>query len=503
MSSLSQPSQDSNAELPDNEDEAMAALGAVGVEHSIPYNHHIDETPVGLMLGLVAFLPSAWSWPALLLAGLMFIAISVLYSQFFFSIFLAILILTGFTWVGATMFTQNTPVKANMYGLSFPVLFITSLNGILDRSWDELRDVNFIKDDMPSSTPDKMVLRFRDKARASFNLDGFTKKDLERLLLVINTYCPEARINPAPETMNLLQARDYSDILSFTSLWQAEMNNRFGSTAFVPLNCGDQLQGGSIKVLGQVAFGGLSAIYLAERNRVTVILKEAVLPESADKAAREKALELFQREAKLLARIDHPRIASVFDYFVENGRHYLILQHIEGKNLRAFINEFGPQPESTVLRWAFEIVALLEYLHELTPPVVHRDLTPENFIIGSDGTITLIDFGAANEFLGTATGTVVGKNAYIPIEQFRGKASPRSDIYAFGGTLFFLLTAKDPEPFSQSNPMAGGAVVSSSLNDLIRLCTVVEPEKRIQDVEELKRELKLVDGRVEHVQVEQ
>ncbi len=156
-----------------------------------------------------------------------------------------------------------------------------------------------------------------------------------------------------------------------------------------------------------------------------------------------------------------------------------------------------------MLRWAFEIVALLEYLHGMKPPVVHRDLTPENFIIGSDGTITLIDFGAANEFLGTATGTVVGKNAYIPIEQFRGKAAPRSDIYAFGGTLFFLLTAKDPEPFSQSNPLACGAVVSSRLNDLIRLCTVVEPEKRIQDVEELKRELKLAEVGAERAQVEQ
>src|SRR5262249_2608815 len=156
--------------------------------------------------------------------------------------------------------------------------------------------------------------------------------------------------------------------------------------------------------------------YLGEwSGKGTVIVKQAVLPESADDAAREKYVQLFNREASLLARIDHPRVAKVYDSFVEENRHYLLLEYIEGKNLIAYVTQYGPQPEKTIVGWAIDIADILVYLHGMTPPVIHRDLTPDNMIVSQDGGITIVDLGAANEFIGPVTGTVVGKNAYIPI----------------------------------------------------------------------------------------
>lgn len=106
-------------------------------------------------------------------------------------------------------------------------------------------------------------------------------------------------------------------------------------------------------------------------------------------------------------------------------------------------------------------------------------------LISRDGSVTLVDFGAANDFLGTATGTVVGKNSYIPLEQFRGKSTLRSDIYAFGCTLYFLVMGQDPEPFTESSPRSVGATVSPSIDNLIRDCTKVEASARVPDAHTL------------------
>jgi serine/threonine protein kinase len=113
----------------------------------------------------------------------------------------------------------------------------------------------------------------------------------------------------------------------------------------------------------------------------------------------------------------------------------------------------------------------LSYLHSMEPVVIHRDLTPDNLICSEQGRIFLIDFGAANDAIGTATGTMVGKQSYISPEQFRGKAVAASDIYAFGGTLHFLLTGKDPIPLSSSHPRALNPLVSRDVDQFIARCT--------------------------------
>jgi predicted Ser/Thr protein kinase len=370
-------------------------------------------------------------------------------------------------------------------GIVFPYCFLQSLSFQLERDWDEIKVLIFMHENVPSETPSKIKLDFKDGSYASLNIDGMTRSDLELLFLALDTYNPKLKKYPSPERVNLNIAWSSGDgkRLGYTDLWNHSLTSRFGSTAFVPLQCGDSLQDGRITIVGQKGFGGLSAVYLAKLdNGDYVALKECVPLETHDQEALEKSRDMFVREARILASLDHPRIAKVLDHFVENGRHYLVLEHIPGKNLRSLVADEGPQPEATVKTWALEAAAITAYLHGLEPPVIHRDITPDNLILGNDGSLFLIDFGAANTFLGTATGTVVGKASYIPLEQFRGKACPQSDLFALAATCYFLLTGKDPKPLTECDPSCEGIRISEAFNDAIVQCTRTEYKERPANV---------------------
>ncbi|MBK9144067.1 MAG: serine/threonine protein kinase [Candidatus Melainabacteria bacterium] len=466
----------------------------VEVDHLVDYDHYVDSTPVGSFLGVMSGALDQSGVATVLLGTCMLGFLVFLFQKLFISAFVVIIAAMGLIMIGSAIVSRRNPIKADQEGLRLPFIQLLSANFQLDRPWSELKEVRFLKDDILNATPNRLAFIFRDGAIVPFNLDGFSRASLKKLFLIINTYRPDVPIKPSLAELNLGLAQIASSdrapgfldpgtvsALSFTEFWQNELRGRFGSTAFVPLACGDTLQDDRFEIVGQVGFGGLSAIYLARQaDESIVVLKEFLLPDSVDDAAREKAVSMFEREAQLLSRIDHENIASVNDYFVEEGRHYIVLQHVEGKNLRSYVQEYGPQNETTLLRWARELGEIVAYLHGLEPPVIHRDLTPDNIIVGSDGRLTLIDFGAANNFIGTATGTVVGKSAYIPLEQFQGKARPASDIYALGATLFFLAVGRDPEPFSMSDALERGARISRHLNNLIRSSTAVKVEKRIQ-----------------------
>jgi serine/threonine protein kinase len=122
------------------------------------------------------------------------------------------------------------------------------------------------------------------------------------------------------------------------------------------------------------------------------------------------------------------------------------------------------------------VADILDYLHGLSPQIVHRDLTPDNLIF-ADGKITLIDFGAASEYVSGLTGTMIGKQCYIPPEQFQGHATTKSDLYALGCTLYFIATGKDPEPIEQSMPETGDRLLDLLIADL----TVLDPDQRLAD----------------------
>ena len=471
-----------------------------GIVYKIEYSHFVEETPVGVMFG---FFNDAlvWSggWFFLILIVTAFIACQ--YPRLLLAVLGLTGMLVGAVWTVAYVLSQKHTIRASAAGIEFPSIFIITLGGDCLRSWDDLVSVRFLRDDSPSFEPTEVKLKFSDRGEVCLRMDGMSKVDLERFMLILDTYCPNVLMVPSPDQLGLSVHKEHSgNSVSFTGLWYEELNSRFGSTAFVPLESGDRLQEGALEIVGQVAFGGLSAVYLGKTRDSTVIVKEMVMPDSSDEAARAKALELFQRESRMLAKIEHPRIARIFDYFVEGGRHYQLLEYLDGKNVCSYVEEYGPQAEYTVLVWALQVSEILEYLHGLSPPVVHRDLTPANLIVGRSGEISLIDFGAANDFLGTATGTVIGKNAYIPLEQFRGKAVPASDIYAFGGTLFFLLTGKDPEPFNRNDVWDRNTGVLEGTRQLILDCMEMDWRERIADSSSLTVRIKALLASSKHDQ---
>jgi serine/threonine-protein kinase len=166
-----------------------------------------------------------------------------------------------------------------------------------------------------------------------------------------------------------------------------------------------------------------------------------------DDAFQQKLLQQFDREAAILTRLAHPQIVKVRDHFVEKGRSYMVMEHIAGQNLRKLVLQHGFCDEPFAVEIGIQLAEVLAYLHGQSPAVVHRDVTPDNIIWnGSTRRLHLVDFGAANIFVGKGTGTLIGKRSYMAPEQFRGKAEPASDVYALGASMYFLLTGRDPLP---------------------------------------------------------
>ena len=337
----------------------------------------------------------------------------------------------------------------------------------------------------------KLVIFSRHSKPCLIQLGRIQPAELEQLLVSIDVFAPQAEqdssLSALKEELKQTIRQGQSSLLgpadriTYTELWEEELSRRFRAAAFMPLEVGLIMRGGSLTIVRQLALGGLSAVYLAQlAGSKLVTLKESVVPEDADGELKEKAREMFAREAQFLMRLNHANIVPVLDYFVEHGRSYLMLDYISGQDLRQYVRQNGSVREALAIEWSVQIAAVIVYLHSQDPPILHRDLTPDNLIVRSDGQIVVIDFGAANEFLGNATGTFVGKQSYIAPEQFRGKATTQSDIYAFGGTLYYLLTGQDPEALTQSEPDKIKEEISPGLVQLVKSCTALEAADRPQ-----------------------
>lgn len=167
---------------------------------------------------------------------------------------------------------------------------------------------------------------------------------------------------------------------------------------------------------------------------------------------RSQAVEWFKREAKLLLKLNHPCIPRVRDFFVEGGRHYLVMDFIEGRTLGEVYAKEGHVPgvngahgvaEARARSWAQQICNVLGYLHRQEPPIIFRDLKPSNVMVTERDEIKLIDFGIARTFQSQRQATIIMTIGYAPPEQLHGMPEPRSDLYALGATLHRLLTGHD------------------------------------------------------------
>ncbi|HYF64111.1 MAG TPA: PQQ-binding-like beta-propeller repeat protein [Herpetosiphonaceae bacterium] len=226
---------------------------------------------------------------------------------------------------------------------------------------------------------------------------------------------------------------------------------------------------GRYQIEGVLGIGGMSVVYRGRDMRFKDVERFCAVKEmfqsSPDSHTRLLSLKNFEREAGLLATLNHPNIPKVFDFFEEHGRAYLAMELIEGSDLEGVLEQANaPLDELQVGRWALQICDVLQYLHNHSPePIIFRDLKPSNIIVTPNNRIVLVDFGIARVFTRTdKKGTMIGTEGYSPPEQYRGLAEARGDIYALGATMHHLLTNSDPRletpftfgdrPIRQLNP---------------------------------------------------
>ena len=371
-------------------------------------------------------------------------------------------------------------------GLKLPVLMGSNIN---IKSYIAWKNVESVKAIVSSSDVNKSRITInRKKGRpVKIPLNQLEPEFVEQFLLATQMWAP-ASYDPSLENLQSalrVEARTTSTA-SHTDLWEEELGRRFSPTNYVPLETGKVLRNSTLQVVRQLASGGLSALYLCQIDgKQLVVLKEAMIPKLSSESIQEKAKELFERESRLLMRVEHSNIVKILDCFTEGERNYMLLEYVNGIDLHQMVQQNGPQKEAEVLEWALQIAVAMKYLHEREEPIIHRDLTPDNVVLRNDGKIVIVDFGAANELIGNATGTFVGKHAFIAPEQLRGKATVQSDIYAFGCTLFYLLTGAEPEALSESIPRSLNENVSEELSELVETCTKLECSERYQTIAQL------------------
>lgn len=199
-------------------------------------------------------------------------------------------------------------------------------------------------------------------------------------------------------------------------------------------------------------------------------------------------LKLFEREALILKQLQHPRIPKYRDYFSLDDRTLwfgLVQEYIPGNNLKDLLTQGKRFSEKEIKNIATQVLEILHYLHALTPPVYHRDLKPSNLIMGEDSHIYLVDFGAVQDKAARegVTFTVVGTYGYAPVEQFSGKASPASDLYALGASLVHLVTGVTPADLPTKELKLQFRHLINSSHDVVtwlEKMTEPIPEKRFQ-----------------------
>jgi serine/threonine-protein kinase len=277
-----------------------------------------------------------------------------------------------------------------------------------------------------------------------------------------------------------------------------------------PLKNGEVLRS-RYRIRERIGQGGMGSIYLADDTRLKgreCALKEVEYDRALPENIREEAREQFLREATVLARLDHPNLPKVSDFFSNGPRDYLVMDYVPGSDLRLLMLEAKRNhtflPEKEVLSWAEQISSALTHLHSQEPPIVHRDIKPSNLKLMPHGLIKLVDFGLVKILAPEeVTITIIqgqGTALYTPLEQYGGSdvhTDIRSDIYALGATLYHLLTSESPAdarkrflqpesliPIRQINP-----AVTPRTERAVTWAMSLHPDERPQTVDEFRKAL--------------
>lgn len=259
------------------------------------------------------------------------------------------------------------------------------------------------------------------------------------------------------------------------------------------------------KIEGQLGGGGQGAVYQARDlnfpdSRRLVAIKEMHVTTN-DNNLRASTMKTFQREANILATLNHPAIPKIYDFFEKNDRAYLVMEYINGRDLEAILSRTKTLPINKIIEWGIDLCDVLQYLHNHQPEaIIFRDMKPANIMIDSLGKVRLIDFGIAKVFVSGLPQTMIGTEGYSAPEQYKGKANPLSDIYSLGATMHHVISRADPRlepPFSFSErPITSfNDDASPQLEQIITRALEFEPEKRFQSCMDMKDALEILKYR--------
>ncbi len=265
---------------------------------------------------------------------------------------------------------------------------------------------------------------------------------------------------------------------------------------------GASLGNGRYELREPIAAGGMATVYKAWDTRVERVVAIKILRSLAKTDRR--AIERFRREAHAAARLSHPNAVTIYDFLEENGEHYLIMEYVDGVNLKQYLGQKGTLAPGEAVQITSQICSVLQVAH--AQGFIHRDIKPQNIMIAKDGQAKLTDFGIVRvmEAAGlTNTGIVLGTADYLAPEQARGEPlSPASDLYSLGVVLYEMLAGRPPflgssavqvamqhannvpPPPSKYNPR-----IPKPLELVVKKVLQKEPERRYPDADSMRKAL--------------
>lgn len=246
------------------------------------------------------------------------------------------------------------------------------------------------------------------------------------------------------------------------------------------------------KIAQVIGTGGTSAVYGVTDLRTPQVWAVKELWSNNPVFNEEQIRHQLGAEVRLLSGLRHPNLPRIVDSFEENGRHYIVMDFVQGQTLKTILSQAKTFPLELVLDLGCKLASVLDYLHQQDPPIIFRDLKPANIMIGEGGALKLIDFGIARHFSQSATQDTqaLGTPGYAPPEQYgktEGQSDRRADIYALGANLHEMLTGQNPgrTPFRFAPVTGSRPEVSEQLAKLVAKCVELDPESRFQNAGEV------------------
>lgn len=269
--------------------------------------------------------------------------------------------------------------------------------------------------------------------------------------------------------------------------------------------------GGRYQLLGELGHGGMSTVFLAVD---TVLHKQWAVKETVLQGNEEYQKGLVQSlrtEVDVLKECDHPAIPRIVDFFEENGRAYAVRDYVKGCSLKTLVREHGLQDATVIRDWGMQLCAILSYLHAHYPPIIYGDLKPSHVMIADDGSVRLIDFGAATQWY-THTGVLDLRSIEQNDVQFatprftapevlnNNVVTPASDVYSVGMTLLYALLPSETSHVGLhvASPYRNHCAMLDQLVSVLATATATQSTQRYQDCEAMFAALEACDDNEEH-----